>query len=583
MNVSPNAPDQKLTRRGAARVSLKLVSAAVAGAMALTGCAVHRVNTTSNEVDAHMDDAQKYLERVRNTPDLVNSRAPLRKMDKIWVDTTPMPLSNRSLGAPVTALDCNITFNPKSPITLAEFGRVVTNLCGVSVSVTQDATALLNGTLMPRSGSSNAGANANAAQAMPLPPPLLNPMDPMSQPPVSISNSVFGSGVSDTISGISWVNKPLRGLLDLVTARLGLGWKYEDNTVVVYFTDTRVFQIYTIAGQTKMESTVKSGAESRSSSGAGDSTSAFSSDGSTQETSTSFQTDIMKDIEKTLQTMVTPELGRVSVSPSTGTVTVTDRPEVLRRVAAYIESENKRITRQVLLNVKVLSVQTNSGDSVGINWNAVYQSISKTAGISSGFSGAMGGFNGSVGIINGGNWDGTELFMNALSKQGRVSTLSSPSVTTLNLKPAPILVGTQTTYLAQVATNMVEGGGGTSQQSLTPGTVTTGFNMTLLPYLMDGPEMLLQYSINLSSLIDIKTITSGENTIEMPEVDNRIFSQSVRLRSGETLVLAGFDQSTRNAGKEGVGDPGFWMLGGKGEHTQTRDTIVVLITPVIID
>jgi len=576
--VQSEAPVQR-------RKPLTVIAAVLAGAMALSGCAIQRIDNAQKESEGHAKTAENYLQDLQNRADLVNSRSPLRKMDHLWVDTTPMPLTNKSLGAPVTALDCNITFNPKSPITLAEFGRVVTNLCGLSVNVTQDATALLNGTLMARSDGGSAGAagmsSPGAISAGALPPPNLTGAPGMSMA-APISNSVFGSGQSDMISGISWVNKPLRGLLDLVTARLGLGWKFEDNTAVIYFTDTKVFQLYSIPGKTSMASTVKSGAE-KSGSSTGESTSSFSADGSSQETSVSFETDIMGDIEKTLKTMITPELGRLSVSASTGTVTVTDRPDVLRRIKEYIDSENKRITRQVLLNVKVLSVQIEDGDSAGVNWKAVYETVNRQLGVTNGFSQANGGFNGSIGIINGGKWDGTELFINALSSQGRVSTLSSPSVTTLNLKPAPILVGTQTTYLAQVSTNLVEGGSGTSQQSLTPGTVTTGFNMTLLPYLMEGPEMLLQYSINLSSLTGMKTIESGENKIEMPEVDNRIFSQSVRLRSGETLVLAGFDQSVTNSNKEGVGDAGFWLLGGKGDRSKRRDVIVVLITPVVTD
>src|SRR5690606_28678427 len=138
------------------------------------------------------------------------------------------------------------------------------------------------------------------------------------------------------------------------------------------------------------------------------------------------------------------------------------------------------------------------------------------------------------------------------------------SITTLNLKPAPILIGRQTTYLAEVSTTALAGNGtgSSSTQSLTPGTITTGFNMTLLPYLMDGPEMLLQYSVNLSALNAMNTASSGGNMIQMPDLDNRIFSQSVRLRSGETLVLSGFDQTINNAKKRGTGDPNFWLLGG---------------------
>tara|TARA_R100001132_G_C3240208_1_gene71262 strand:+ start:74 stop:397 length:324 start_codon:yes stop_codon:yes gene_type:complete len=107
--------------------------------------------------------------------------------------------------------------------------------------------------------------------------------------------------------------------------------------------------------------------------------------------------------------------------------------------------------------------------------------------------------------------------------------------------------------------------------------------MTLLPYLMEGPDMLLQYSINLSSLTRLREVESGGQKIEIPEVANRIFSQRVRLRSGETLILSGFEQSNDDASKEGVGDSGFWLFGGQGSQNKTRDVIVILITPVVME
>ena len=79
----------------------------------------------------------------------------------------------------------------------------------------------------------------------------------------------------------------------------------------------------------------------------------------------------------------------------------------------------------------------------------------------------------------------------------------------------------------------------------------------------------------------MKTISSGGNQIQMPEVDNRIFSQSVRLRSGETLILSGFDQQAQDAKSQGVGDSKFWLLGGEGATTQNRTVVVVLITPIV--
>ncbi|CUJ50894.1 Bundle-forming pilus B [Achromobacter sp. 2789STDY5608633] len=570
---------------GKRRLPVKLLVGAVAGAVLLSGCSIQRINHAVEKASDQGKTAESYMEDMRNRKQLIDTRSSLRKMDRIWVDTTAQPMSNRSLGAPPTALDCKLTFNPKAPVTLAEFSRVVTNLCGLTVQVTSDATQMLNGTLTTNGQGGGAGAppaaNTLAMSNGELPNPTLGSTGGAIGP-----TGLYTASTSDSISGISWNNQPLGGLLDLVTARLGLGWKFKDGAATIFYLDTQVFQLYAIPGTTKMETNVKSGAEKGSGSSRGEQTGSFSSDGSSQETGITFETDIVRDIEKTLQTMITPGLGRISVSSSTGTVTVTDRPDVLRRVGEYLKAENKRITRQVLLNVKVLSVQLDDRDSAGLNLDAAYQLVNAQIGTTGGFtaaSGGMTGMTGNVGIINeSSRWNGTKLFIDALSMQGRVSTLSSPSVTTLNLKPAPILVGTQTTYLAEVSTTAIEGGG-SSQQSLTPGTITTGFNMTLLPYLMEGSEMLLQYSVNLSALTGMKTAESGGNKIEMPEVDNRIFSQSVRLRSGETLVLSGFDQSVINGSKQGVGDPSFWMLGGRGDQSTKRDVIVVLITPIVTD
>ncbi|MEZ1459349.1 PilN family type IVB pilus formation outer membrane protein, partial [Pseudomonas aeruginosa] len=65
----------------------------------------------------------------------------------------------------------------------------------------------------------------------------------------------------------------------------------------------------------------------------------------------------------------------MSLSRATGTLTVTDRPEVLNRVQQLVNRENESITKQVLLNVNVLSVALTDKDQLGIDWNLVYKSL----------------------------------------------------------------------------------------------------------------------------------------------------------------------------------------------------------------
>jgi len=176
--------------------------------------------------------------------------------------------------------------------------------------------------------------------------------------------------------------------------------------------------------------------------------------------------------------------GRFVSSPATGTVTVTDTPAVLRRVEEFIRAQNDALSRQVLVNVRVLAVSKSGDDNYGINWNAVYQNIAKNWNVS---------INTNINPIAGAGtitiqappgatpktgWRGSEAMISALSEQGRVSQLTSASVITLNNQPAPLQVGQQTTYLASSTSNTVADAGGASavaSVSLTPGQVTTGF------------------------------------------------------------------------------------------------------------
>jgi len=548
----------------------------------LSGCAIQRIHHDLHQVDHDNSEAVGYVHQMTHARSLVDGRSVLRQMNSIWVDTTPVALNPQSVGAAPTALDCPITFNPRAAVSISDFARLVSTSCGVAVHVDDNVIPALMGTLKGGGGGGNSVSVSNST----LPPPTLGKSG-------DAGVSAVGTNSSGMISGITWVNQPLTGLLDLVTAHLGLGWKYKDNTITIFYTDTRVFQLYSIPGKVKMGTKVRSGADTSSSGGGGaggttaQQTGSFNADGSSQSTEVEFSTDVLSDIQKTLQAMITPGLGRLAVSPSTGTVTVTDRPEVLKRVKAFIDRENTQLTRQVVLNVRVLSVQLSSSDSAGIDWNMVYQSLGHFAGGIGSATTAAANNLGNVKVINStSGWNGTQAFINALSSQGKVSTLTSPTVRTLNLRPAPVLVGKQTTYLAQVSTTALAGdsSGSSSTQSMTPGTVTTGFNMTLLPYLMKGPDMLLEYSVNLSALTAMNEIDGQDgNKIQMPDIDNRIFSNTVRLRSGQTLVLSGFDQSTTNATNQGVGDPSFWLLGGKGSSDKTHDVIVVLITPIITD
>ncbi len=539
-----------------------------------SGCSSwQQINDTLKRTDEQAAQATTLAAALREQRE-APARPAVIFSDEPIVAHKPLAATQRNQTEP---LNCTLTFAPATALDLLEFGQIVTKLCGFPIRITADALAM---------ASSQATTLHSGASGTVLPP-----LPETNRPTYSNTARQSASGL---ISNIKWNNQPLEGLLDLVTARFGLSWRKMGRSVSIFYLDTKTFNFYAIPSATEMQSVIQSGtsvAAGISNGGSGDSSASGSLSGtmgSNQTTAVELKTSITDDLAKNVQSMLTPGVGRMAISSATGTLTVTDTPEVLARVESYLEDQNRNLTKQVLLNVKVLSVTLTNKDSLGIDWNLVYQSLTNKFGFSFKSAGELdpSANSGAISILDNatgraGQFAGTSLIVQALSQQGKISMITSPSVTTLNLQPVPVQVARQTSYLASVqSTNTAQVGITTA---LTPATVTTGFNMNLLPYVMPDRRLLLQYSINLSALRRLRSVTSGNSTIEIPEIENRIFSQKVRLKSGETLVLSGFEQSTDGGSQAGVGEKNNILLGGSSMAERRHDVIVVLITPIVLD
>lgn len=179
----------------------------------------------------------------------------------------------------------------------------------------------------------------------------------------------------------------------------------------------------------------------------------------------------------------------------------------------------------------------------------------------------------------------TSAVISALSDQGTVRRKTSASVTTLNDQPVPVQVATQTSYLAQVSTTNTANVG--SQTSLSPGTVTTGFNLTLLPHILDDGTVMMQFYTNISSLTALTTFQSGSGSnsesIQLPTVDTRNFLQRISMKSGQTLLIGGYEGVVDNGTQSGVGSPANYAFGGGYTAQRSREVIVILISPVTMN
>src|SRR5690606_3594988 len=139
------------------------------------------------------------------------------------------------------------------------------------------------------------------------------------------------------------------------------------------------------------------------------------------------------------------------------------------------------------------------------------------------------------------------------------------SAMTSNNPPAPVMVVRRTSSLAETTPTFGGSAGNaiSTGAALTPGTVETGLNLYVLPHVQDdGKRMLLKLMVSLSTLEAMETYSSGENSIQLPQVASREFQQQAWLNSGETLVLAGFEQIDAGLDTASPFDKAVWALGG---------------------
>lgn len=550
------------------------------GAMFIAGCTtLDNHSAITRHLRQQEEEAQAKMDAVKAGP-TIRKRETVRYLQEQFVSLEPV-LQKTAVRASSPLLRCRISIETVAPISMLEFAQTITRKCKVNVRVTPDAIAAVQNPL-----AADTGAVVPAIQG--------GAPSPMAPPVIGAQQATTAAGQVGMID-LNYSGE-LPGLLDTATSRWGVSWKEEDGKVKIYNVDTRVFHVHAfnsdtafkadvVSGTTMVSGTTSSGAGSTGG-GAGGSTSGGigGATGSQQTTSVTLKMELWRDIIATVTGMRSAK-GVVVGSPSTGTITVTDNEDVIARMDRYLTPLNAQLEKQVVFNVDLVSVELNDTDSLGLSFSALYQSLSQKYGfaLASSFTAPANAVTGTFSILknSGSPWSGTDAIVKALSEQGNVGLKRAPSATTLNLQTVSVQTARQTGFVpGATTTNTAQVGSTTTLQT---GMVTTGLNMSLTPYVLEDNRMLVQFSINLSSLLNIRTVSKGDAFAEVPELNLPInMSQKVRLNPGETLMLSGFDDEDTNATQSGTLTPKNWLLGGGINATKRRTKLIVLITPMVL-
>ena len=387
------------------------------------------------------------------------------------------------------------------------------------------------GRVVAPDGSARVAAGSGSTMAQPTPEPLTGGLDARYRPDH---------------------RGTLPELLDEIAARYGLSWRYDGTSVILRQFTVRTHRVAVLPSRTEYSATIGTAG-------------------------TSGSIDLPDEIHAAVRSLAGPD-AIVSFGRASGQFTVTARPENQKQVTEYIRELNGFLGRQVAFDVNVLTVTLSEAESVGVDVDLFAgqeggDSIRWTG--RHGMAGASGTVN--VGVLSG-DVDLT-AFIGALGRRGRVSVETRTGATTSNNRLVPVQVVSETAYARRVAS--VTGPDGTAGTTIEPGTLTTGFELHLLPRVVPGGNILLSYSISLSDLNELVEFTSDRQTIQLPRVSTTSFEQQAIIGDNQTLVLMGFERSRRSHDRSASG--GFASLfGGREGAASDRIATVLMIRPRIL-
>ena len=498
-----------------------------------------------------------------------------------------------------------LTSNTSFPVAVHQ-GRTLAY--GIQVGAKANASAVGS---IPQSGSSGAGGAAGGSGAA-APTSGINGQS-SAQPQQYGQNAQmtsFGlfSGSAERLITVRYKG-PLKGLLDSVAARFGMFWKYDNGQIQFSRYETHVFNVKAPTANTSVSTTISdvgsigSGAAMQGlsmlssmpgMSGAGMSTGMSGGSSGGQQTgqtiALSQQSAIWTEVSNALQTILMDK-GTYTVSPSTGTVTVTTTPALMAQASSFIHKINRGLRKQIFLEIQLIDVQLTTQDAMDINWASAIKGLAGAApglgmlgSTSAGIFGSSTGSGASNPIATGTFTvpaSSSTMLMKALSTVGKVMNSTTVHLAILNHQTSPVQVAQSISYLAE---NMAGAANISSTYTSTiPGQVQVGFTMNVTPHLTHNRSMLLEMSVDDSNLIAMNTFGPTGQQIQLPNVSSRMFMQRIRIRSGEMAVVSGFKQIQNTTTQNGVGTPGNFVLGGGFNASHQREVLVIFAKPVVVD
>jgi len=325
---------------------------------------------------------------------------------------------------------------------------------------------------------------------------------------------------------------------------------------------------------------------------------------------TSANVDLWSELTYTLENIVSmDEGGSVMVTPQVGLVVVKAKPNTLRAVEDYLDQVDDTLSRQVVLETKIIEVTLNEGFQAGIDWNSFGDNSGGSfkpsaitlpgggVGLSAGSERSVAGefLSGTNDIFNplgaafslSSAFGDFEATIRMLQTQGSVQVLSSPRIATVNNQKAVIKVGSDEFFVTDISSNTVTAGSAINTNDspeLTP--FFSGIALDVTPQISANNEVILHVHPTVSEVTEQLKEIGGE-LVPLASSTIRESDSIVRAASGQIVVIGGLMQNSSidlNAGIPFLSKiPFIGHFFKQKNQTSIKRELVILLKPMVVE
>lgn len=365
--------------------------------------------------------------------------------------------------------------------------------------------------------------------------------------------------------------------LTAIFAAVDYFYTVKNNMLIVKAVDTRIFEIgHPAIAQTYNVSVGGSILSGAASSGVARSDRKGTVTQSIKGDTTAF--DFWKAMEQSITAIVERHASAdeevqesVIINRMTGTIFVTATKRNIERVERFINTVKKVISRQVMVEARIIEVRSTKSMRFGIDGDPVFeQDLDSTE------SSTLSEF--SINVTG----EDFNSILAKLQQQGEVRTLSNPKVNIMNGQTSFLKVGRAENFISSVETTTTSGTSPVTTFSVTTGNVLSGIILGIIPFINEQGEILMTITPIISNLVKLRKVsvgTSGSKTeISLPTIDLMELSTTVKVRDGQMVIIGGFVSNTENLNETRV--PGLRDV-RKDKSTKKLELVVLLLPKII--